>query len=188
MQSSSEFDEAYLDASSRESFEQAHLSMMTLKREILEQEGLGCSIGIAPNKLIAKIASSRSKPNGLTVITQQEIQEFLDSLPIRVIPGIGPKSEAFLHQQNVRLVRELREIPQATLTDWFGSWGLRLFEKARGIDDSAVSNAWTRKSIGEQETFEHVAEISPWLANSLKEWRNGCLPSCGTASFQGFVL
>jgi len=179
-------DEAYLDASSRESFEQAHLSMMTLKREILEQEGLGCSIGIAPNKLIAKIASSRSKPNGLTVITQQEIQEFLDSLPIRVIPGIGPKSEAFLHQQNVRLVRELREIPQATLTDWFGSWGLRLFEKARGIDDSAVSNAWTRKSIGEQETFEHDSRDLALVSEQLERMAERVFAKLRNSEFSGF--
>ncbi|HEX6175528.1 MAG TPA: DNA polymerase IV [Candidatus Binatia bacterium] len=179
-------DEAYLDGSSHESFEQAHASMMTLKREILEQEGLGCSIGIAPNKLIAKIASSRSKPNGLTVITQQEVQKFLDPLPIRVIPGIGPKSEAFLHQQNVRLVRELREIPQATLTDWFGSWGLRLFEKAQGIDDSPVSNEWIRKSIGEQETFEHDSRDLALVRERLERMAERVLAKLRTNEFSGF--
>lgn len=179
-------DEAYLDASSHESFEQAHVSMMTLKREILEQEGLGCSIGIAPNKLIAKIASSRSKPNGLTVITQQEVQEFLDPLPVRVIPGIGPKSEAFLHRQKVRLVRELRHVPQATLTGWFGSWGLRLFEKAQAIDDSPVSNAWTRKSIGEQETFEHDSRDLALVREQLERMAERVLAKLRTNEFSGF--
>src|SRR5688500_3975114 len=94
-------DEAYLDVSSLKSFEDAHGRMTTLKAEIFKEEGLGCSIGIGPNKLIAKIASNQDKPDGLTVITQPEVRDFLDRLSVRVIPGIGPKSEAFLHQQNV---------------------------------------------------------------------------------------
>jgi DNA polymerase IV (archaeal DinB-like DNA polymerase) len=179
-------DEAYLDISSLKTFEDAQIKMATLKNEIHVQEGLGCSIGIAPNKLIAKIASSRVKPNGLTVITQQEIEEFLDPLPIRVIPGVGPKSEAFLHQHNVRLVRELREVPQATLTGWFGTWGLRLFEKAQGIDDSPVSNAWTRKSIGEQETFEHDSRDLALVTEQLERMTERVLAKLRKNEFSGF--
>ena len=147
-------DEAYLDVSSLENFEAALERMAALKAEIFEKEELGCSVGLGPNKLIAKIASGLNKPDGLTVVTHDKVQEFMDPLPIRVIPGVGPKGEAFLHQQNIRLVRELREIPETTLTQWFGSWGLRLFEKAQGLDNSQVSNEWIRKTIGEQETFE----------------------------------
>jgi nucleotidyltransferase/DNA polymerase involved in DNA repair len=83
----------------------------------------------------------------------ERVRDFLDPLSIRVIPGVGPKSEAFLHEQNIRTVKELSEIPEAMLTEWFGKWGQRLFEKAKGIDDAVVSNEWTRKSVGEQETF-----------------------------------
>jgi DNA polymerase IV (DinB-like DNA polymerase) len=147
-------DEAYLDVSSRENFPAAVEHMTRLKGEIREKEGLGCSVGIGPNKLIAKIASGHQKPNGLTVVLPESVQQFLDPLPIRVIPGIGPKSEAFLHERNIRTIRDLREVPEASLTGWLGKWGQRLFEKARGIDDSVVSNEWTRKSLGEQETFE----------------------------------
>jgi DNA polymerase IV (archaeal DinB-like DNA polymerase) len=179
-------DEAYLDVSSVQSFTDARISMAMLKNEILEQEGLGCSIGIGPSKLIAKVASSRNKPDGLTVITQQEVQDFLDPLPIRVIPGIGPKSEAFLHQQNVRVVRELRDIPQATLTEWFGSWGLRLFEKAQGIDDSPVSNEWTRKSIGEQETFEHDSRDFAGISERLDRMAERVLTKLRRNEFSGF--
>jgi DNA polymerase IV (archaeal DinB-like DNA polymerase) len=147
-------DEAYLDVSSRENFPAAVEHMTTLKAEIREREGLGCSVGIGPNKLIAKIASSHQKPDGLTVVAAETAQGFLDPLTIRVIPGIGPKGEAFLHQRNIRTIKELREIPEAALSEWFGKWGQRLFEKAHGIDDSVVSNEWTRKSLGEQETFD----------------------------------
>jgi DNA polymerase IV (DinB-like DNA polymerase) len=179
-------DEAYLDISSVKTFKDAQVKMATLKNEIHEQEGLGCSIGIAPNKLIAKIASSRVKPNGLTVIKQHEIEEFLDPLPIRVIPGIGPKSEAFLHQQNVRLVRELREIPQATLMQWFGSWGPRLFEKAQGVDDSPVSNEWTRKSVGEQETFEHDSRDLALVSEQLDRIAERVFAKLRKNEFSGF--
>ena len=179
-------DEAYLDVSSVHSFADAKINMATLKNEITEREGLGCSIGIGPNKLIAKIASSRNKPDGLTAITPHEVQDFLDPLPIRVMPGIGPKSEAFLHQQNVRVMRELREIPQATLIEWFGSWGMRLFEKARGIDDSPVSNEWTRKSIGEQETFEHDSRNRALVSQQLDRMAERVLAKLQRNEFSGF--
>ena len=179
-------DEAYLDVSSLKSFELAHVNMTALKHDILEQEGLGCSIGIGPNKLIAKIASSRNKPNGLTMVMQQEVQDFLDPLPVRVIPGIGPKNEAFLHQQHVRIVRELREVPQATLIQWFGSWGPRLFEKAQGIDDSPVSNEWTRKSISEQETFAHDSRDLALVTEQLNRMAERVLAKLRKNEFSGF--
>ena len=147
-------DEAYLDVSSREHFAAATEQMTRLKAEIREREGLGCSVGIGPNKLIAKIASGYQKPDGLTVIDSELVESFLNPLPIRVIPGIGPKSETFLHEQNLRTVEHLRQVSESALVEWFGKWGQRLFEKVRGIDDSEVSNEWTRKSLGEQETFE----------------------------------
>jgi DNA polymerase IV (DinB-like DNA polymerase) len=147
-------DEAYLDVSSRENFPAAVEHMTKLKAEIREKEELGCSFGIGPNKLIAKIASGYQKPDGLTVVAPDTVQQFLDPLTIRVIPGIGPKGEAFLQQRNIRTIKELREVPEASLIEWFGKWGRRLFEKARGIDGSVVSNEWTRKSLGEQETFD----------------------------------
>jgi DNA polymerase IV (DinB-like DNA polymerase) len=147
-------DEAYLDVSSRESYAAAADHMRKLKKEIREQEELGCSVGIGPNKLIAKIASGYQKPDGLTVIAPEMVEDFLGPLPPRVIPGIGPKSESFLHGQKLYTVADLRQVPEPALVEWFGRSGRRLFEKVRGIDDSEVSNEWTRKSLGEQETFE----------------------------------
>jgi DNA polymerase IV (DinB-like DNA polymerase) len=146
-------DEAYLEISSSEDFSTAAQRMNSLKAEIRNREGIGCSVGIGPNKLIAKIASGEQKPNGLTVIAPELVEEFLNPLPLRKIPGIGPKSEHF-HEQNLRTIGELRRVPASTLVDWFGKWGERLFEKCRGIDTAPVTNEWTRKSLGEQETFE----------------------------------
>ena len=147
-------DEAYLDLSSLGSFEAAVERARALKREIAESLQLTCSVGIGPNKLVAKIASDVRKPDGLTVVTPEEVKAFLDPMSIRVIPGIGPKTEAELNERGIRTVRDLYAIEVPQLTEWFGRWGEDLHAKARGLSDSAVSNEWEPKSVGEQETFE----------------------------------
>ena len=179
-------DEAYLDVSSRENFAAATEQMIRLKAEIREREGLGCSVGIGPNKLIAKIASGHQKPDGLTVIAPENVASFLDPLPIRVIPGIGPKSEHFLHERKLRIVADLRQVPQATLTEWFGKWGQRLFEKASGIDDSEVSNEWTRKSLGEQETFDEDTRSRPIVTERLDLMAERIITKLRGKEFKGF--
>jgi len=147
-------DEAYLDLSSLGGMKEAEAHARRLKAEILEREGLTCSIGIGPNKLVAKIASDFRKPDGLTVVMPDEVHTFLDALPIRVIPGIGPKTEALLQREGIRTVAELRGLELATLRERFGKWGNDLYDRARGRSDAPVSNEWERKSVGEQETFE----------------------------------
>ena len=118
-------DEAYLDLSSLASFEAAVDRARTLKREIAEREGLTCSVGLGPNKLVAKIASDFKKPDGMTVVAPEDVQAFLDPMGIRVIPGIGPKTEAELHERGIRTVRDLRALERAQLADWFGRTILR---------------------------------------------------------------
>jgi nucleotidyltransferase/DNA polymerase involved in DNA repair len=147
-------DEAYVDLSSLGDLERAQDHARTLKREILEREGLTCSVGIGPNKLVAKIASDFRKPDGLTVVPPDEVQGFLDPLPIRVIPGIGPKTEGFLHEKGIKVVAALRGVELPRLREWFGKGGEDHHRKARGLSDDPVSNEWERKSVGEQETFE----------------------------------
>lgn len=147
-------DEAYVDLSSLGDLERAQDHARTLKAEILAREGLTCSVGIGPNKLVAKIASDFRKPDGLTVVRPDAVQGFLDGLPIRVIPGIGPKTEALLHANRVTLVADLRGVELSRLREWLGKGGEDLHRKARGLSDDPVSNEWERKSVGEQETFE----------------------------------
>jgi len=147
-------DEAYLELSSLGSFDAAVELARRLKAEVVSQEGLTASVGIGPNKLVAKIASDFQKPDGLTVVRPEEVQAFLDPLRIRVIPGIGPKTESFLHERHIRTVADLRALELAQLAEWLGRSGEELFAKARGLSESAVSNERERKSVGEQETFE----------------------------------
>jgi len=167
-------DEAYLDLSSLAEMERAEVHARTLKKEILEGEGLTCSVGIGPNKLVAKIASDFQKPDGLTVVRPDEVLGLLDGLGIRVIPGIGPKTELFLQQQGLNTVADLRQVELGQLREWLGKGGEDLYRKARGISDDPVSNEWEPKSVGEQETFEEdtldpvvVLERAQALANTV---------------------
>jgi DNA polymerase IV (DinB-like DNA polymerase) len=147
-------DEVYLELSSLGDFARAEAHTRAVKAEILEREGLTCSAGIAPNKLVAKIASDFQKPDGLTVVPREAVQAFLDPLPIRRLPGIGPKSEALLEGRGIRSIAELRSVDRLRLVEWFGKWGEEMHERAHGISASPVSNERERKSVGEQQTFE----------------------------------
>jgi DNA polymerase IV (DinB-like DNA polymerase) len=179
-------DEAYLDVSSLETFAAARQRMTRLKDEIREREELGCSVGIAPNKLIAKIASGRQKPDGLTVVEPEQVADFLSPLPLRVIPGVGPKSEHFFHEKNLRTVEDLRQVSETALLEWFGKWGKRLYEKVHGVDDSEVSNEWTRKSLGEQETFEEDTRDQELVTQRLDRMAERIIAKLRAKEYTGF--
>ena len=147
-------DEAYVELSSLGALDRAEVHARALKARILESEGLTCSVGVGPNKLVAKIASDYRKPDGLTVVAAADVPGFLAPMKVRVIPGVGPKTEAFLHERGMATVAELRELDPARLAEWFGKAGADLHRKAHGVSDDPVSSDWERKSVGEQETFE----------------------------------
>lgn len=124
-----------------------------IKNEIWRTQKLTCSIGIGPNKLIAKIASDFKKPNGLTAVEEKDAEAFLEPLPIRKIPGIGPKTEAKFHALKIKTAKDLKKFSAERLEEMLGKWGIELYERARGRDDSSIQTEWVAKSIGEQETF-----------------------------------
>jgi DNA polymerase IV (archaeal DinB-like DNA polymerase) len=179
-------DEAYLDLSSLGSFDAAAERARAVKAAIAEREGLTCSVGLGPNKLVAKIASDTRKPDGLTVVVPEAVQEFLDPLPIRVIPGIGPKTEAVLHARGIRTVAGLRAIDVARLAEWFGRWGEDLHAKAHGLSDSPVSNEWEPKSVGEQETFEVDTLEAAFILERVRALAGEVFARLGHQGFRGF--
>lgn len=162
-------DEAYFDLSFAGAFEKAREVCLKIKREIREKERLTASIGIGPNKLIAKIASDFKKPDGLTVVEEAEAEAFLENLPIRKIPGIGPKTEELFLKRGVKLVRDLKKFSREELRAMIGKWGLDLYEKARGRDDSELVEEYEAKSIGEQTTFFSDTLDSGFLFDELKK-------------------
>lgn len=148
-------DEAYLDISSKvKDFDEAAEFAKRLMEEILEKERLTCSIGVGPNKLVAKIASDYKKPYGLTVVKEEDVRAFLFPMPVRKIPGIGPKTESALKELNIATISDLASAKPEMLTRFFGVYGARLYESANGIDNSEVIEEYEAKSVGRDTTFE----------------------------------
>lgn len=146
-------DEAYGDLSFAGSYAKAEVICKEIKAEIKKEQKLTISVGIAPNKFIAKIASGIKKPDGLTIIKESEVEKFLTPLSVRQIPGVGPKTEILLQRKRIKLVKDLKKFSREELIEWLGKWGSDLYNKARGIDSSPVIEEYIPKSIGEEETF-----------------------------------
>ena len=148
-------DEAYLDISSRaKDFDEAGEFAKRLMKEVLEKERLTCSAGVAPNKMVAKIASDFKKPYGMTVVKEEGVKEFLFPLKVGKIPGIGPKSERMLNELNIKTIGDLASTDPEMITRNFGIWGKRLHEFSNGIDKSEVVEEYEAKSIGREVTFD----------------------------------
>ena len=146
-------DEAYLDLSFAGSFEAAAEICRRIKAEIAAREKLTASMGLGPNKMVAKIASDFQKPDGLTVVTASEAEDFLAPMAVRKIPGIGPKTEQSLARLGIKTVKDLKRFTPEELYEKFGKWGPSLYERIRGRHDSPLVTEWEAKSVGEQETF-----------------------------------
>ena len=134
-------DEAYLDVTKKTEidFHNAEHLAQQLKNEIRNSLKLTCSVGITPNKLLSKIASDYKKPDGLTTVKPEQVEEFLSPLKIREIPGIGKKTEDVFIQMNVRTIEELRKINIFDLNKIFGrKTGGYIFNSAKGIDTEIV--------------------------------------------------
>jgi DNA polymerase IV (DinB-like DNA polymerase) len=163
-------DEAYLDVSSRtgNNFDSAREIAIEIKKQVFTQEHITCSIGIGPNKVIAKIASDQTKPDGLTTVKTEEVQQFLLPLPVGRIPGVGKKSEERLSQLNVSTVAELSELSPTILLEIFGkSLGSYLYRASRGEDDEPVKEReqptqYSRIATLKQNTRE-LQQILPLL-------------------------
>ncbi|MFY4729271.1 DNA polymerase IV [Nitrospira sp. BLG_2] len=179
-------DEAYGEVSWTGSYEEAERLCRRLKVEIHSEEQLTASIGIGPNKLIAKIASGWRKPNGLTVVRKEEAEAFLAPLPIRLIPGIGPKTEDILKAKGIKIVADLRAVALHQLEALLGKRGADFHEKVRARDDSPVEEYSEPKSIGEQETFEVDTLDSHTLLNQLDELVRGVIDRLHHEGFHSF--
>lgn len=185
-------DECYFDLSFAGSFTKAKRIAERIKKEILKKERLTATIGIGPNKLIAKIASDFKKPDGLTITLPEEVIYFLAPLSVRKIPGVGPKAEEKLRRLRVRTVADARKFSEEKLKEMFGKWGSELYLKFRGEDDSEVTvEQPPAKSIGEQETLPEdsldMKILLPYLERQAKNLV-GYLAKEGFKEFRTLVL
>lgn len=149
-------DEAYLDVTvNKAGLPTATRVARAIRQQIRDELNLTASAGVAPNKFLAKIASDWRKPNGLFVIQPQEVEAFLTPLPVGRIPGVGKVTERHLAELGVRNVGDLRTLDLSVLEDRFGRYGLRLYQLARGIDQSPVVSDRPTRSISAEDTLEH---------------------------------
>ncbi|MHB8165119.1 MAG: DNA polymerase IV [Methanoregula sp.] len=146
-------DEAFLDISSLGSFSTAADCAARIKNEIRDQLGLTCSIGIAPTKVVAKIASDVNKPGGLTLVEPENQFSFLAPMPVRKIPGVGSKSEAALFELGIRTIKDLVEYDTQELISRFGHSALSLQAITSGIDDDRVKERDSVMSVSRETTF-----------------------------------
>ncbi|HKW32073.1 MAG TPA: DNA polymerase IV [Candidatus Acidoferrum sp.] len=160
-------DEAYLDVSENKTgLPTATQVARRIREQIRAELELTASAGVAPNKFLAKIASDWCKPDGLFVIQPEEVDSFLLPLPVGRLPGVGKVMEEKLKGFDVATVGELRKLELATLEGRFGRYGVRLYELARGIDNSEVIPNRPTQSISAEDTFERdvlLAEMEPMI-------------------------
>jgi len=147
-------DEAYLDVTENKmQLPTATRVAKMIREQIREELNLTASAGVAPNKFLAKIASDWKKPNGLFVIQPHEVQSFLLPLPVGRIPGVGQVTENRMKAVGIATVGDLYALELSTLEGHFGSYGLRLYQLARGIDHNPVVPNRVSKSISAEDTF-----------------------------------
>ncbi len=166
-------DEFYIDASDEtQGFEEARDIAERLKGDIEEEFNYTCSVGIGPNKLVAKIASGREKPDGMTVVEPEEVDKFMESLELEEIHGIGPKTVQKLESLGIDSVKDLRAADRRLLVEEFGEkQGAKLIEKAKGKDDSPVEES-RQKQISRLTTLKKNSDSPEYIQPYLEELTN----------------
>lgn len=164
-------DEAYLDITSlgKDPMVVAGYIKERVKREI----GLTLSIGVSYNKFLAKLASDWNKPNGLKVISQDMVPSILFPLPINKVYGLGEKSVKKLNDIGVFTIEELYRLPQEMFVEYFGKFGVEIYERIRGIDHREVVVSRERKSIGKETTLKFdtndIEELKVYINNFSRD-------------------
>ena len=147
-------DEAFLDLKGcHKLFGTSEKIGKKIKNEIEDKVGLTASVGISKNKFLAKLASTIDKPDGFKIIYTDEVDDFLDDLPIGMLWGVGNKTEELLHEQGIKTIGMLKKIPKYELENQFGKLGIKLYNLARGKDNREVISEEEIKSISQEETF-----------------------------------
>ena len=146
-------DEMYFDLSHAGSYERAAEISREMKADIRVGERLTASVGIGPNKLIAKIASDMQKPDGLTIVREKDAEKFLEPLSVRKIPGVGPKTEAMLNRLGIRTIAQLKSLPLAKLGGAHGQMGPRPLRNGPG------PRRFPRRGIGRGQVDQRAGDV-----------------------------
>jgi nucleotidyltransferase/DNA polymerase involved in DNA repair len=142
---------------------------VSIKKEIREATGLTASVGLAPNKFLAKIASDLKKPDGFVVVDEKHIEEFLRDLPISRLWGVGPKTEHRIRDMGYQTIGHVSAASRETLIRSLGSLGEHLYQLSRGKDDRPVVPDWEPKSISSETTFDEDTDDRELLQSTILE-------------------
>lgn len=167
-------DEGYMDITEESRGFSSPLELgKELKEAIFKSTGLRSSVGIGPNKMIAKIASSVKKPNALHMVTEEELSAFLEPMDAAVIPGIGKVTEEEMARLGIKTIKDLKERSLQELIQEFGARGFLFYNQARGVDNRKVEGRASPKSIGAEITFDedldNMTHIESNLASVLEK-------------------
>ena len=165
-------DEAYLDVTKRVEgdFDKASHLAQQIKNSIRDKTKLSCSIGISPNKLISKIASDFQKPDGLTIVSPDKVDEFLEPLEIRAIPGIGKKTEQRFSEMNLKTIQDIKKLDVFTLNKEFGRKnGTYIYNAVRGIDNEPVKEREARIQYSKIMTLKKDSKDFEFLNENIIE-------------------
>ena len=161
-------DEAFLEVTSRvKNLREAKQLAQKIKKEVYDKEGLTCSIGVGPNKLVAKIGSDFQKPDGLTLVKREDVKAFLSPLRVSKLLWVGRKTEARLNRMGIKTIGDLAGYNASVLVEKFGAAGTQLYLSAQGIDNSLVQERWVRKSMSREVTFEEDTSDSTFIFETL---------------------
>lgn len=148
-------DEAFIDVSERiKNYDNLIDLINEIKNEIYEKEKLTCSVGAGPNKSVAKIASGFDKPSGITIVKPDEVDKFLNPLPVQKIPGVGKKTRKLLEKNGIKIIEDIKNTSRAKIISLLGKSGAKIYDIATGNDKSEVKPKGPRKSIGFIRSFE----------------------------------
>ncbi|MGB9430404.1 MAG: DNA polymerase IV [Gammaproteobacteria bacterium] len=161
-------DEAFLDLTDTPGCNAPLALGRKIKQSIHQATGLNASVGLGPNKLVAKIASERSKPDGLLHIPAEQVRETLDPLPVTALWGIGPHTGAHLERAGIRTVRELRLAPESLIKALFGNQSRFFQSLADGQDERSVGGDDHERSVSHETTFERDLTDLPALTQELR--------------------
>lgn len=163
-------DEAYIEIEPEKDAAQiAREIQARIKTEI----GLDCTVAVASNKLVSKIACGAVKPRGFVVVNEGEEEKFLAPLPIDKLPGAGKVTRGKLTRWNVKTIGDLARVPVEELRKEFGKWGIYMHDGALGRDDSPVVTEWKSKSISQENTFERDTRDEPYLEKEIEKMSEG---------------
>ncbi len=177
-------DEAFLDVTDSPLFHNsATWIAQDIRKKIWERTGLPASAGIAPNKLIAKIACDYRKPNGQFTVAPKDIEAFMKTVAVEKIPGIGKVTSKHLHEMGIKTCLDLQGFTRSEMIHHFGKFGDDLFDYCRGNDERELITEWERKSLGTEETFAqdihnieemkiHVVRLAEEIKESLLDYED----------------